>query len=248
MTARNARAATPRGRSVEPAAAPVEADGAAGDDSLVKGDRTADPLVIRSLAFLGGMAVRGGWRPEALLPEVAVIGRSNVGKSSLLNLLVRRKAFARVSRTPGRTQEVNFFQVNQEFVLVDLPGYGYAKVSKTKRHSWQPLIDGYLRMTTQLRGIVLLLDIRREPNAEDLAMLDYLAELEIPTLIVITKVDKLGTTERARRMAEVIASIGVDEEQVIASSAHTGAGRDALAEAVVALVAQPAWRKLAEEA
>lgn len=209
--------------------------------------RVRDPLVIRSLAFLGGMAVRGGWRPEALLPEVAFIGRSNVGKSSLLNLLVRRKAFARVSRTPGRTQEVNFFQVNQDLVLVDLPGYGYAKVSKTKRHSWQPLIDGYLRMTTQLRGIVLLLDIRRDPNAEDLAMLDYLAELEIPTLVVVTKVDKLGTAERARRMAAVIASIGVDEEQVIASSAHTGAGRDALAEAVVQLVAQPAWRRGAED-
>ncbi len=251
MTARNARAVTTRNRGDGDANEPadrIEADDATVEEVPEQAERAADPLVIRSLAFLGGMAVRGGWRPEAVLPEVAFIGRSNVGKSSLLNLLVRRKAFARVSRTPGRTQEVNFFQVNQEFVLVDLPGYGYAKVSKTKRHSWQPLIDGYLRMTTQLRGIVLLLDIRREPNAEDLAMLDYLAELEIPTLIVITKVDKLGTTERARRMSEVIASIGVDEEQVIASSAHTGAGRDALAEAVVALVAQPAWRKEAREA
>jgi GTP-binding protein len=202
-----------------------------------------DPLVIRSLAFLGGMAVKGGWRPDAVLPEVAFIGRSNVGKSSLLNLLVRRKAFARVSRTPGRTQEVNFFQVNEDFVLVDLPGYGYAKVSKTKRHSWQPLIDAYLRMTSQLRGIVLLLDIRRDPNTEDLAMLDYLAELEVPTLVVITKVDKLGTAERVRRMATVIGAIEVDEGQVIASSAHTGAGRDELADAVVELVQQPAWRR-----
>ena len=96
---------------------------------------TRDPLVIRDLEFLGGMAVQGGWRPPESLPEVAFIGRSNVGKSSLLNLLVRRKAFARVSRTPGRTQEVNFFRVNQDFILVDLPGYGYARVSKTRRHS-----------------------------------------------------------------------------------------------------------------
>ncbi len=250
MTARDAGASVPRvaaatklsAAATKPSAA-AEGDDAAVEETSVSAERTTDPLVIRSLAFLGGMAVRGGWRPEAVLPEVAFIGRSNVGKSSLLNLLVRRKAFARVSRTPGRTQEVNFFQVNESLVLVDLPGYGYAKVSKTKRHSWQPLIDGYLRMTTQLRGIVLLLDIRREPNAEDLAMLDYLAELEIPTLVVITKVDKLGTTERARRLAALVASIGVDEEQVIASSAHTGAGRDALAEAVVALVAQPAWRR-----
>lgn len=201
-----------------------------------------DPLVIRDLEFLGGMAVQGGWRPPEELPEVAFIGRSNVGKSSLLNLLVRRKAFARVSRTPGRTQGVNFFRVNQDLVLVDLPGYGYARVSKTKRHSWQPLIDGYLRMTSQLRGIVLLLDIRRDPNEEDLAMLDYLADLEIPTLIVITKVDKLGTAARRERMAAVMGAIGVDESQVIASSAHTGAGRNELGAAVVSLITQPAWQ------
>ncbi|MFN8665694.1 MAG: ribosome biogenesis GTP-binding protein YihA/YsxC [Gemmatimonadaceae bacterium] len=201
-----------------------------------------DPLVIRDLEFLGGMAVQGGWRPPEELPEVAFIGRSNVGKSSLLNLLVRRKAFARVSRTPGRTQEVNFFRVNHDLVLVDLPGYGYARVSKTKRHSWQPLIDGYLRMTSQLRGIVLLLDIRRDPNEEDLAMLDYLADLEIPTLIVITKVDKLGTAARRERMAAVMGAIGVDESQVIASSAHTGAGRNELGAAVVSLITQPAWQ------
>ncbi|HMN08860.1 MAG TPA: ribosome biogenesis GTP-binding protein YihA/YsxC [Gemmatimonadaceae bacterium] len=212
----------------------------------VGGDRAAtprDPLVIRHLQFLGGMAVRGGWRPPEALPEVAFIGRSNVGKSSLLNLLVRRKAFARVSRTPGRTQEVNFFQVNDDFVLVDLPGYGYARVSKSRRHSWQPLIDGYLRMTGQLRGIVLLLDVRRDPNDEDLAMLDYLAELGIPTLVVITKVDKLGAAARRERVQAILEATGVDEAQVIASSAHSGAGRDELAEAVVALVSEPAWRK-----
>ncbi len=215
--------------------------------SGAKVDSTAgalpDPLVIRDLQFLGGMAVAGGWRPPEELPEVAFIGRSNVGKSSLLNLLVRRKAFARVSRTPGRTQEVNFFQVNKQFILVDLPGYGYARVSRSKRHSWQPLIDGYLRMTSQLRGIVLLLDVRREPNEEDLAMLDYLADLEVPTLVVITKVDKLGAGERRERIAAVTGAIGVDPSQVIASSAHTGAGRHELAEAVAELVSQPAWRR-----
>ena len=125
-----------------------------------------DPLVIRSLEFLGPMATVDGWRPTHDFPEIAFAGRSNVGKSSLLNALVRRKAFARVSKTPGRTREINFFAVNKTFVLADLPGYGYARVSKTKRHSWQPLIDGYLRMTSQLRGIVLLLDIRRDPNEE----------------------------------------------------------------------------------
>ncbi len=220
---------------------PTAADSSAAE--VASPERPRDPLVIRDLAFLGGMAVKGGWRPDSSLPEVAFIGRSNVGKSSLLNLLVRRKAFARVSRTPGRTQEVNFFQVNQDFILVDLPGYGYAKVSKTKRHSWQPLIEGYMRMTTQLRGIVLLLDIRRDPNAEDLAMLDYLADLEVPTLVVITKVDKVGTAERRARLDAIVRAIAVDEGQVISSSAHTGAGRDELATAVAELVTQPAWRR-----
>jgi GTP-binding protein len=215
--------------------------------NAARGPAQPDPLVIRDLQFLGGMAVAGGWRPAEELPEVAFIGRSNVGKSSLLNLLVRRKAFARVSRTPGRTQEVNFFQVNGEFILVDLPGYGYARVSKSKRHSWQPLIDGYLRMTSQLRGIVLLLDVRRDPAEEDLAMLDYLAELEIPTLVVITKVDKLGNAARRERLDAVTRAIGVDPSQVIASSAHTGDGRHELAEAVAELVSQPAWRRHSAE-
>lgn len=202
-----------------------------------------DALVIRSVTFLGGMAVAGGWRPPQGLPEVAFIGRSNVGKSSLLNFLVRRKSFARVSNTPGRTQEVNFFGVNDSLVLVDLPGYGYARVSKTKRHTWQPLIDSYLRATNELRGIVLLLDVRREPNEEDLAMLDYLAELGIPTLVVITKIDKLSVQARDARVAAIIDAIGVDAEQVVACSAHAHIGRDELASAVVALTSAPAWHR-----
>src|SRR5215216_8140910 len=96
-------------------------------------DTGVDPLVIRDLKFLGPMATANGWRPETTLPEVAFAGRSNVGKSSLLNRLIRRKAFARVSRTPGRTREINFFRVNQQFVLVDLPGYGYARISKERK-------------------------------------------------------------------------------------------------------------------
>ena len=205
--------------------------------------KVRDPLVIREVEFLGGMAVAGGWRPPVELPEVAFIGRSNVGKSSMLNLLVRRKSFARVSNTPGRTQEVNFFGINGEFILVDLPGYGYAKVSKTKRHSWQPLIDAYLRMTSELRGIALLLDVRREPNEEDLAMLDYLAALGIPTLVVITKVDKLNARDRRERLAAIMQATGIDEDQMVACSAHTHEGRDELAEAVASLVSQPAWRR-----
>src|SRR3954466_12840386 len=112
-----------------------------------------DALVIRNVEFLGGMAQLDGWRPDSALPEIAFAGRSNVGKSSLLNTLIKRKSFARVSRTPGRTREINFFRVNEKFVLADLPGYGYAKISKEKKADWKPLIEGYLKRTPSLAGV-----------------------------------------------------------------------------------------------
>jgi len=201
-----------------------------------------EPLVIRSLEFVGGMAAASGWRPPAELPEIAFAGRSNVGKSSLLNRLVHRKKFARVSNTPGRTREVNFFRVNDAFLLVDLPGYGYARVSKERRAEWRPLIESYLRSTTQLRGVVQLLDSRHEPTGDDLQMLDYLGELGVPTIIVLTKIDKLTPKERQRRRAEIAGAIGVDDDQIIAFSATTGEGRNELAEAVESLLAQASWK------
>jgi GTP-binding protein len=199
-------------------------------------ERGTDPLVIRKLEFVGGMASADGWRPESELPEIAFSGRSNVGKSSLLNRLVRRKAFARVSRTPGRTREINFFRVNSGFILADLPGYGYAKISKEKKADWKPLIEGYLRGTPQLVGVVQLLDIRREPSEDDVAMLDYLAELELPTIVVLTKADKLSPNAANARADEIMKSLSLERDQTILFSAVTGQGRDELAEAVASLV------------
>ncbi len=202
-----------------------------------------DPLVIRDLAFLGGMATPGGWRPPPGLPEVAFAGRSNVGKSSLLNRLVRRKAFARVSRTPGRTREINFFQVNDQLVFADLPGYGYARVAHEQRDAWRPLIEGYLRHSERLQGVVQLLDIRREASDDDRLMLEFLADLGVPTIIVVTKIDKLGTNAGAARVNELARSLALAEDQVIPFSAVTGRGRDELATAIIDLVAQPSWRE-----
>jgi len=196
----------------------------------------ADKLVIRNVEFIGGMAEKHGWRPDSSLPEVAFAGRSNVGKSSLLNCLVRRKSFARVSRTPGRTREINFFRVNNGFVLVDLPGYGYARVSKQQKSEWKPLMESYLRRTTQLRGIVLLLDIRREPSEDDRAMLDFLAEMEVPTIVALTKLDKLSKAAARERVAELAETLGLSNEQVIPFSAHSGEGRVELLEAITDLV------------
>src|SRR6266513_690991 len=183
---------------------------------------SAERLVIRYVEFLGGMSEKKGWRPESSLPEIALAGRSHVGKSSLLNTLVRRKSFARVSRTPGRTREINFFRVNNGFVLVDLPGYGYARISKEKKAEWRPLIGAYLRRTTQLRGIVLLLDIRREPTDDDRAMLDFLADVEVPTIVALTKSDKFSKTAARTRAGEISSTLELEAGQVIQFSSNTG--------------------------
>ena len=199
-------------------------------------DPAADRLVIRNVEFIGGMSEKRGWRPESSLPEIAFAGRSNVGKSSLLNALVRRKSFARVSRTPGRTREINFFRVNNAFVLVDLPGYGYARISKEQKAEWKPLIEAYLRRTTRLRGIVLLLDIRREPSDDDRAMLNFLAELEVPTIIALTKTDKLSKLAARERVADISGALSLESDQVIPFSANSGEGRVELLEAITDLV------------
>ena len=201
-----------------------------------------DPLVIKSIEFLGPMATKGGWRPPADLPEIAFAGRSNVGKSSLLNRMMRRKSFARVSNTPGRTREINFFKVNETFVLADLPGYGYARISKARKAEWQPLIEGYLSESAVLGGVILLLDARHDPTDDDRTMLDFLAELGAPTIVAATKVDKLkplAAVERVRVLAE---QVGLDPDQIVPFSARTGEGRDELATALVELLAMPDWR------
>jgi GTP-binding protein len=203
----------------------------------VRDSQKGDPLVVRTLEFLGGMAEAGGWRPPPSLPEVAFAGRSNVGKSSLINALVHRRKFARVSNTPGRTREINFFRVNDQFVLADLPGYGYARISKEKRAAWRPLIEGYLKGSNALRGVVQLLDARRTPSEDDLQMLEFLAHRGTPTLVIATKVDKLRKSEREKRLTDLALEAGVDSDQLIPFSAETGEGRNELAEAIVGLVA-----------
>jgi GTP-binding protein len=195
-----------------------------------------NPLVIRKLEFIGGMANRHGWRPDTTLPEIAFAGRSNVGKSSLLNRLVGRKSLARVSRTPGRTREINFFKVNDLFILADLPGYGYARISKTQKAEWRPMLDRYLAKTPQLAGVVQLLDIRRSPGQDDIAMLDFLAELEMPTIIVLTKLDKVSRKAAADRASGIARALELDPDQIIPFSSVTGEGRDELAGAIVSAI------------
>ena len=188
------------------------------------------------------MATPDGWRPPPELPEVAFIGRSNVGKSSLLNRLVRRRKLARVSDTPGRTREINFFKVNGQFLLVDLPGYGYARVSKEAKALWRPLIAAYLETSAQLRGVVQLLDIRHDPTGDDIAMLDLLASIGVPVLVVATKSDKVPRRDVAARVSALASLLSLEQDAIVTVSSRSGAGRDELAAALVALIDQPPWR------
>lgn len=205
----------------------------------MKGERARpapDPLVIRSMEFMGGMATIGGWRPELDLPEIAFAGRSNVGKSSLLNKVLKRRSFARVSKTPGRTREINFFKVNDAFILADLPGYGYAKVSKERSAEWGPLIESYLRGTKDLRGVVQLLDVRHDPTNDDRQMLDFLADVGVPVMFVATKIDKLSRAAGEKRVRDLAIMLQVEEDHIIPFSAQTGVGRDELAGAIAGLL------------
>jgi len=166
--------------------------------------------------------------PVSDLPEVAFVGRSNVGKSSLVNVLVNRKNLVRTSSTPGRTQLINFFDVNARLVLVDLPGYGYAKAPPELRKQWGPMIETYLAKRDNLRAVVLILDIRRIPSDGDLQMLSWLESYNIPPIIVLTKCDKLSKTERAKQTGLIAGAIHRDKGMLFPFSALSRDGRDAI--------------------
>ena len=167
--------------------------------------------------------------PQALLPEIAFAGRSNVGKSSLINTLVKRKGLARTSNTPGRTQEINFFTVNNRFAFIDLPGYGYAKVPEKIRQNWGPMIEAYLSGRETLRLVVLILDIRRDPSPEDRQLIDWLLHYRLPVLIVLTKIDKVSRNELAQRKRRIGEDLGLPSTiDTVSFSAKTGEGKDLL--------------------
>ena len=167
--------------------------------------------------------------PPASLPEIAFAGRSNVGKSSLINALLKRKGLARTSNTPGRTQEINFFSVNNRLYFIDLPGYGYAKVPEKIRNHWGPMIETYLSQRQTLRLVVLILDIRRDPSEEDRQLIDWLQHYRLPFLIVLTKIDKVSRNQRGDRQRRIGAELRLaPETPLISFSAKTGEGKDFL--------------------
>lgn len=169
--------------------------------------------------------------PSEGLAEVAFLGRSNVGKSSLLNRLAHRKQLARTSNTPGKTRLLNFYRVRREdcaLLLVDLPGYGYAKVPHKERSDWRKLIERYLQNRRELRTAVLLQDVRRDPGEDETLLVEWLHARRIPVLLALTKLDKLKANERAGRLRELGEGLAVQQDWVVATSARTGEGIDAL--------------------
>ncbi len=186
---------------------------------------------ISSVEFAGA-ALRPGRYPRLSQPEIAFAGRSNVGKSSLINRLLNQK-IARTSQTPGRTRQLNFFTINQALTFVDLPGYGYAKVAKSERTAWQRLIEDYLIHAPNLCGVVIILDIRRGPEAEEAALADFLAYHDRPFLFVATKCDKLKRHQRDKQHHLLRQQIG--PEPLLLFSARDGQGLSALWQAMLAL-------------
>ncbi|TVR65422.1 MAG: YihA family ribosome biogenesis GTP-binding protein [Gemmatimonadales bacterium] len=195
-------------------------------------------MKIRSVDYAGTIVEPDAPLPGDL-PQVAFAGRSNVGKSSLINALLRRtrKKIAHVSATPGKTRAVNFFRVNDRFFLVDLPGYGYARVPDAVRDSWARLMEGYLSRPDGPVAVVHLVDARHPPTGADVQMLGYLAQVGLPALVVLTKIDKLSHSERTTRLREAPDRLGLDPEQIIPFSSKTGEGRDALLGALDDLLA-----------
>ncbi|MBW2513383.1 MAG: YihA family ribosome biogenesis GTP-binding protein [Deltaproteobacteria bacterium] len=188
-------------------------------------------MLIKSAQFITS-AVKPSQYPEPSFPEVAFAGRSNVGKSSLLNVLVNRKNLVKTSKTPGRTQLINFFLVNQSFFLVDLPGYGYAKVPESIQRTWGPMIETYLSERKVLTSVALIMDIRRYPKEREINFIDWLNEQRLACIPILTKTDKLSKTRQMRQRFSIARLLSMDADRLILFSAKNRSGVAAVWKAI----------------
>ncbi len=188
-------------------------------------------MMIKTVEFIKS-AVKPSQYPEYDFPEIAFAGRSNVGKSSLINTLIQRKSMVKTSSKPGCTQLINFFLINEDLSFVDLPGYGYAKVSKKIRSQWQPMVNLYLSQRQSLSGLILLIDIRRDPGKEELDMVDWLESHKMPYLVILTKSDKLSKTKQQKRLLSICSQMNREKSSVILFSAKTKKGRETILEEI----------------
>jgi GTP-binding protein len=192
-------------------------------------------MKILSAEFIKS-ATRPAEYPPEQLPEIAFAGRSNVGKSSLINTLVNRKRLVKTSSTPGRTQLINFFNINRQIIFVDLPGYGYAKVPVAVRKKWGPMIETYLSGRQALRGVVVIMDIRRTPQQQELNLLGWLNHYAIAAIVVLTKTDKLSKSKSAQQHRRIARDLRMDPQDLVLFSAKSRRGRDTLWNAILPLV------------
>jgi GTP-binding protein len=169
--------------------------------------------------------------PEGDFPDVAFAGRSNVGKSSLINSMLNRKNLARISNTPGRTQLINFFKVNDKFFFVDLPGYGFAKVPEEIKRKWGPMVETYLKERDSLKLVIIILDVRRDPSQEDMSLVDWLRFYNIPHLFVLTKADKVSYSQAKNRQIAIKKNLHFAYDAIL-FSARTGQGKDSVWRAI----------------
>ena len=196
-------------------------------------------LVIKKAEFVSSF-VDIQSLPVDNLPEIAMVGRSNVGKSSLINKVVNRKNLAKSSSTPGKTRTINYYILNSAWYMVDLPGYGFARVSKGEREKWGKMIEKYLSSREQLRGVIQLLDIRHPPTENDIAMKQWLEHYEIPILMVATKIDKVSRNEKHKNLAVIKKTLNLPPDQnPIAFSAESGEGLTEVKEALEEILIDP---------
>ncbi len=178
--------------------------------------------------------------PQNELPEIAFAGKSNVGKSSLINALINRKSLARTSSQPGKTQTINFYNINGELYFVDLPGYGYAKVSQQEKEKWGKMIERYLHQSKVLKAVFLLIDIRHDPSANDKTMYEWILSNGFHPIIIATKADKINRSQLQKQIKAVRQGLGADKDTVVIPfSAQTKQGREEIYEVVDRLMAQP---------
>jgi GTP-binding protein len=188
-------------------------------------------MIISSAEFVKS-AVKPAHYPDPDLPEIAFAGRSNVGKSSLINTLVNRRSLVKTSSTPGRTQLINFFLINKAFTFVDLPGYGYAKVPRSVVKSWGEMIETYLSTRQTLKGVVMLMDIRRTPGQDELNLVNWFQHYGINAVYVLTKADKFSRQQQIGHHEKCAAALGLSSDQLIRFSSKSRMGREQLLDTI----------------
>lgn len=182
-------------------------------------------MIIKKSKFVLSMSTFKEF-PEQGLPEIAMVGKSNVGKSSMINSLTRNSKLARISSAPGKTRLVNYYQINAEMFLVDLPGYGFAKAPKQEKEKWAAMIEGYLCNSPNLKHVLQLVDLRHAPTQEDQMMVEYLRHYNIPFSVIGTKADKLSKAQRSRNIPVICRTLAVQPWEIIAYSSEDGTGKD----------------------